>query len=105
MINWRYFPKSDEAPQIAVDVVSVFENASTRIESTKHDLNSNDVLAEICDDLQSKGFLVETGKKKSEKILVPVLFGLNGKLEKSFDADAYHKEKGSYLKSKPVGAW
>jgi hypothetical protein len=25
---------------------------------------------------------------------VPVLFGLNGKMEESFDADAYHQEAG-----------
>jgi hypothetical protein len=37
---------------------------------------------------------VETGKKASEKILVPVLFGLNGRQEKSFEADAYYKSKG-----------
>ena len=38
------------------------------------------------------GFKVETGKKAVEKISVPVLFGLNGIPEKSFEADAYHTE-------------
>jgi hypothetical protein len=37
---------------------------------------------------------VETGKKRDMKICVPVLFGKNGRVEKSFDADAYHAEQG-----------
>jgi hypothetical protein len=37
---------------------------------------------------------VETSKKAEHKIRVPVLFGLNGKLEKSFEADAYHEAEG-----------
>jgi hypothetical protein len=39
-------------------------------------------------------FKVERGKRASEKIHVPVLFGMNGRLEKSFDADAYHEGEG-----------
>ena len=31
-----------------------------------------------------------TGKKTDDKIPIPVLFGMGGKVEKSFDADAYH---------------
>ena len=97
MINWQYFPKSDLAPDIATDVVNAFERISDRIDSSSLELQSNEVLAELCEQLQLCGFLVETGKKRNEKIPVPVLFGLNGKLEKSFDADAYHSEKGFVL--------
>ena len=93
MINWQYFPKSDEAPVIVHTVVDAFEEASHRIDSFKFDLPSNDVLAEVCQRLHSAEFEVETGKKKAEKIFVPVLFGLNGKAEKSFEADAYHREE------------
>jgi len=93
MINWQYFPKSDEAPSIVDTVVDAFEEASQRIDSFKFDLPSNDVLAEVCVRLQSADFEVETGKKKAEKIFVPVLFGLNGKPEKSFEADAYHRQE------------
>jgi len=38
------------------------------------------------------GFQVETGKKADQKVKVPVLFGRNGRIEKSFDADAWHRE-------------
>ncbi len=37
---------------------------------------------------------METGKKRDEKVSVPVLFGLNGRVEKYFDADAYHEQEG-----------
>ena len=33
--------------------------------------------------------MVESGKKRAEKVIVPVLFGRGGKTEKSFEADAY----------------
>ncbi|MBL8887003.1 MAG: hypothetical protein JNK16_10100 [Phycisphaerales bacterium] len=42
-------------------------------------------------------FLVESGKKLGQKVQVPVLFGLNGEFEKSFDCDAFHEESGLVL--------
>lgn len=97
MINWQYFPKSDMPPKVALNIVSAFEEADERIDSFKHELSSNSVLDEVCDSLGKYDFLVEQGKKKSEKIHVPVLFGLNGKLEKYFDADAFNKKAGFVL--------
>lgn len=94
MINWLYYPKSRKAPQLALDVVSAFRSVNANIDSEHHDLPSNAVLAEIAPHLCSLGFRVETGKKSEHKIEVPVLFGLNGLLEKSFDADAYHEGAG-----------
>ncbi|MES1934625.1 hypothetical protein T35B1_18573 [Salinisphaera shabanensis T35B1] len=93
MIDWQYFPKSDEAPEIAHSVVAAFVEASGRIDSFAFELPSNEALAEVCGQLLEAGFEVETGKKKSQKILVPVLFGLNGRPEKSFEADAYHRQE------------
>lgn len=90
-IQWQYYPKSDAAPDIANTVVTAFEVSADSIDSFQHNLASNDVLAVIAPHLQSVEFAVETGKKVSEKIHVPVLFGRNGKLEKSFEADAFHK--------------
>lgn len=37
--------------------------------------------------LELLGFRIETGKSKGEKIPVPVLFGLNNRIDRSFDAD------------------
>lgn len=51
-------------------------------------LRSNDVLALVRPHLEEIGFRVETGKKLEEKIDVPVLFGENNTVDKSFFADA-----------------
>lgn len=41
--------------------------------------------------LERLGFTVERGKVKEDRIDVPVLYGLNGRVEKAFQADAWHK--------------
>jgi hypothetical protein len=58
---------------------------------------SNVVLAKVADGLLDLGFEVEAGKKGVDKIFVPVLFGTNGKVEKRFDADAWHRDWGIVL--------
>ncbi len=97
MINWQYYPKSDAAPQIAIRVVSTFEAVSAEIDSAVHTLESNLVLKAINTGLTGEGFTVESGKTDKGKVKVPVLFGRNGRLEKSFDADAFHRESGFVL--------
>ena len=54
---------------------------------------SNDVLAKLRPGFERLGFLVETSKLAEGKIKVPVLYGANGKIEKAFEADAYHPEQ------------
>jgi len=93
MVNWIYFPKSDKPSATVTAVVSIFEEAASRIDSDSHQLSSNEVLAEVATGLEKIGFRVETGKKATEKIRVPVLFGMNGKLEKAFEADGYHEQE------------
>ncbi len=90
MVQWQYYPRSDAPPPIAVSVVSAFEAVNDSIDSQHYNLKSNEVLAELAPSLLDAGFDVETGKRASEKIYVPVLFGLNGRAEKSFEADAFH---------------
>lgn len=97
MINWQYFPKSDLCPPIGHRVIQAFESVATNIDSEVNALNSNQVLAVLADHLSSAGFKVETDKTMNGKIKVPVLFGRNGKLEKSFDADAFHQSEGFVL--------
>ena len=97
MIRWLYYPKSNKPPNIAENIVAVFESVADQIDSETQTLASNDVLASITPQLLDAGFQVETGKKAANKIHVPVLFGMNGKLEKSFEADAYHEDAGVVL--------
>jgi hypothetical protein len=97
MIQWMYFPRSSRATELAICVVAAFDSVAVQIDSSMHDLPSNDVLALVAPHLAAAGFTVEQGKKAQQKINVPVLFGLNGRLEKSFDADAYHQAGGFVL--------
>lgn len=92
MINWQYYPKSDAAPEIVSLVVDAFGAVAELIDSAVQTLESNQVLAIVSEYLVAGGFLVETSKTKAGKIKIPVLFGRNGRVEKSFDADAFHKE-------------
>lgn len=95
MINWKFFPLSDRPPELVNEIAIVFENASETINSNVYDRQeSNAVLAKVRDGLVELGFQVESGKKANEKIKVPVLFGLKGTHEKTFEADAYHEKEG-----------
>jgi hypothetical protein len=92
MIQWQYYPKSASSPEHLTDVVGVFKGHAARISSDKRrEQHSNAVLAVVADDLGQLGYRVEKGKRRVQKVTVPVLFGRNGEAEKSFDADAYHE--------------
>jgi hypothetical protein len=67
---------------------TVFQKNYDAIKSSENNLNSNGVLKIISDDLKALGFKVEESKAQSDKIKVPVLFSLNNRIDKSFDADA-----------------
>ncbi len=97
MINWIYYPKSQSPPLIANKIVSVFEKVANGIDSRSHDLSSNQVLHLLSEGLEEIGFEVEKGKRKEDRIDVPVLFGLGGRIEKAFQADAYNKQEGTVL--------
>ena len=98
MINWAYYPRSDSCPAHVRDVVDVFEAVGDEIDSSTHAGQvSNVVLAKVRPGLLAKGFDVESGKKKVDKVLVPVLFGPNGKIQQSFEADAWHRENSVVL--------
>jgi hypothetical protein len=72
-------------------VVEAFVSTAEEIDSAKYQLQSNEVLQRVAPGLRAVGFAVEAGKHSGEKISVPVLFGLNAKAEKTFDADAFHQ--------------
>ena len=90
MIQWDYYPRSERPPKLAIDVVEAFKSVEKVIDSSGQSLKSDEVLGIIAELLLELGFQVETGKKAFQKVRVPVLFGRNGRVEKSFDADAWH---------------
>lgn len=92
MIKWQFYPKSNEIPGHLLNLVRVFERHNTLIGSPEHRLNSGEVLRVLSSGFTDLGFQVEQGKKASEKIQVPVLFGQNGVMEKYFEADAVNSQ-------------
>jgi hypothetical protein len=93
MINSAYFPRSAKATPLAEAVVKAFRAGHASYTSDNHTFTSNETLAHVAPHLEALGFRVESGKKKIEKISVPVLYGNNGVVDKSFDADAYHEKE------------
>lgn len=97
MTSWQYYPKSDAIPEHLFKVVNIFKQHSEEIDSSKHKLNSSEVLVVLKESLLNIGFKVEKGNKVEDKIKVPVLFGRNDQLEKSFQVDAFKEETGTVL--------
>lgn len=88
MLRYQLFPRSvgltDQLDQVIQCFAAVYEN----IKSPENKLSSDGVLAHLRPHLEQLGFRVESGKSRGSKIPVPVLFGLNNHIDKSFDADA-----------------
>ena len=87
MINFQFFPRSHGLTTEMSQIIDCFVSVDAAKAKKRH-LKSNDMLALVRPQLEKMGFRVETGKKKVEKIDVPVLFGENNEIDKSFFADA-----------------
>lgn len=87
MLRYQLFPRSVGLTIPLQQVVRCFEVVYDEIKSPDHGLNSDGVLGHLRPHLEQISFRVETGKSKGMKIPVPVLFGLNNHIDKSFDAD------------------
>jgi hypothetical protein len=94
MINWMYFPKNQPLDATSHQVVKAFQDISLDIDSEIHQYKSNEVLAIVRPNLETIGFLVEKSKRRADLVAVPVLYGKNGRIEKSFEADGYLPEAG-----------
>ena len=94
MIHWMYFPKNRRLDKVSAQIVQAFEAAAGSIDSFRYQLKSNEVLEIVRPGLENCGFAVETSKKAEGRVLVPVLFGADGKIEKAFEADAYREDAG-----------
>lgn len=88
MITFQFFPRSHGITLKIKAVIDCFVAVSKDIDSKNNNLVSNDVLHIVGPFLEKVGFKVETGKQKEDKIDVPVLFGVNNNIDKSFYADA-----------------
>ena len=96
-VEWQHYPKSKDAPSLLKNVIRCFERIDSEIDSQSHELHSNEVLERLRRHLEEIGFDVEKGRRGDQRIRVPVLFGLDGKPEKSFEVDAYREDFGVVL--------
>lgn len=87
-IQYQFFPRSMGLIQPMGDVINAFIQVEQDINSYSNDLKSDEVLAKVRPYLENAGFHVEQDKSKDGKINVPVLFGTNNIIDKSFFADA-----------------
>ena len=88
MLQYQLFPRSFGVNAEVEAVIDCFQKNYDVIKSPENNLNSDGVLKTISDDLKQLGFSVEESKAKDDKIKVPVLFSLNNRIDKYFDADA-----------------
>ncbi|MFK7982057.1 MAG: hypothetical protein AB8G86_18905 [Saprospiraceae bacterium] len=92
MIRFQFFPRSQGITSEIKKVITCFEKVDSKISSTNFKLSSNDVLEIIRPHLEEIDYKVETGKRKNDKIPVPVLFGFDNRIDKSFNADALSRD-------------
>jgi hypothetical protein len=88
MLKYQLFPRSFGIIPEVKEVIECFEKSYDKIKSPENELKSDDVLQIIRKDLEKLNFVVESNKTDSGKIKVPVLYSLNGKEDKYFNADA-----------------
>lgn len=84
MINYQFFPRSHGVTPEVKAIIDCFKQIEPELKDENVHRTSNDVLALVRPHLENIGFSVETGKGKEEKIDVPVLFGENNEVDKSF---------------------
>ena len=88
MLRYQLFPRSVGLTDPLHQLVRCFQVVYDDIKSPDNKLNSDGVLTHLRPHLEVLGYRVELGKSKGAKIPIPVLFGLNNHIDKSFDADA-----------------
>lgn len=88
MIRYQFFPRSRGVTKEIQKVIECFKVIESEIDSTTTNLISNEVLAIVRPHLENVGYKVEIGKSSDQKIDVPVLFGKDNVIDKSFYADA-----------------
>ena len=93
--DWAYYPSWERPTEWAVQLVQVVAAARPDIGSRDiSHLTSDKVLGFLRPGLEALGYQVESGKKRTEKIRRPVLFGERGTELVAYEVDAVHDELG-----------
>ena len=88
MITYQFFPRSIGVTDAIGQVIDCFKSVEKEIDSKSSYLESNEVLSKLRPSLEAIEYKVETSRRATDKIDVPVLFGLDNHIDKSFYADA-----------------
>lgn len=92
---WKYYPTRDRPPAWVRDLVEVVRARREQTDSAKVEgLTSDRVLSHLRVGLETLGYRVETGKRKEERIPLPVLFGNEGQEKVRYEVDAVHDKLG-----------
>ena len=83
---YQLFPRSFGITEDIKAVISCFERKYEQIKSPDNNLPSDGVLKVLSADLEALNFKVERSKASVDKIKVPVLFSINNRIDKFFDA-------------------
>ena len=103
---WTYFPPRDAPPAWVEELIGVVTVAKPAIDSRSHTgVNSDSVLAEIRPGLLGLGYRVEAGKKRNDKIQLPVLFGEHGVPPFHYEVDAFHESLGILVEIEAGRGW
>lgn len=93
--SWTYYPPRDRPPAWVTEFTAAVSAAEGSIRSeTISGLTSDAVLAELRPHLEQLGYRVETGKGRSDRIQLPVLFGEQGEPRVRYEVDAVHWDLG-----------
>jgi hypothetical protein len=102
MINYLFFPQSQEPTVELQNIIECFKSQESVLDKLIPK-DSNEVLNSVSKSLINNGYKVETDKKS--KIKIPVLYGVNGKIEKSYDVDAISNDGKIVIEVEAGRAW
>ena len=93
-VRFSTFPRTEPPAIFVKDVVDVFRKHEKEIstESLPKGLKSDEVLKKLTPELVDLGFIIETSKKKVDKIERPVFYGENGVPTLRYEIDGYHPD-------------
>lgn len=104
--DWSFFPRSGSAPQWVVEFTDAVRRNEKSIASPSHNrFESDQVLEALRLDLEKLGWLIETGKKASQKIHRPVLFGDRNQAKVKYEIDGWHELYGAVLEIESGRGW
>lgn len=96
--RWAFYPARDKPPDWVSDFVGIVSTARPSIGSAKvPGLTSDIVLAHLRPGLEGIGFRIEAGKKATDRITLPVLYGDQGQPRVRYDVDGVHEALGILL--------